>query len=346
MKQADEFLAAVARSGLLSEEQIKAILDWAPADQCSDAASMAKYLVKIGRLSSFQAKQLLRGQTFGLVVGAFQVLSPLGKGGMSEVFLARDGARQLLAALKILPPARARRDHRFVERFRREMDVCSRILHPNFPQVYDMGEADGIAYIAMEFIPGVSVRKLVHSQGPLAPPRAARLFAEVASALEFLHGQGIIHRDLKSSNILVTARDRACLLDFGLALFVGEPPSCSSVVGGNGYIVGSMDYLAPEQAEDAFHVDGRSDIYGLGCCLYYALTGALPFPGGTSKEKILRHRKEEPIPPTRLNPNIPSEYVVLLQKMMAKRPEARLGSAAQLRQTLLSLANTPQSATN
>jgi serine/threonine protein kinase len=187
----------------------------------------------------------------------------------------------------------------------------------------------------MEFIPGKNLRQLVSDEGPLALARAARLFAEVASALDYAHSQGLIHRDLKPSNILITPNDHVKVLDLGLALIMGEDSAPREVIGGKGYVVGSMDYIAPEQTTDACQVDARSDIYALGCTLYYALTGRPPFPGGTSRTKIKSHRNEEPTALRQLRPELPVTFAAQVRKMMAKDPKNRFQTAGELREVLL-----------
>jgi serine/threonine protein kinase len=179
----------------------------------------------------------------------------------------------------------------------------------------------------------------VTDNGPLEIPRAARLFAEVASALDHAHNQGLIHRDLKPSNIIITPHDHAKVLDLGLALVQGEAPGKLEVVGGRGYVVGTLDYIAPEQAENATRVDPRSDIYSLGCTLYFALTGRPPFPDGTPLEKINRHRFEEPAPVPQFNAAVPPPFIGVLRKLMAKNPEHRFATAAEVQQKLMEWAS-------
>jgi serine/threonine protein kinase len=175
----------------------------------------------------------------------------------------------------------------------------------------------------------------VNEEGPLAVPRAARLFSEIAAALDHAHYRGLIHRDLKPSNIMVTPHDHAKLLDLGLALVRGQETGDRKLVSGKRYLVGTTDYIAPEQALDPAGVDVRSDIYSLGCTLYFALTGQPPFPGGTTREKIERHISEEPIPVPQLNANVPPAFIGLLRHMMAKNPERRIASAALVHERLL-----------
>jgi serine/threonine protein kinase len=335
MPAVDSFLKTVLRSGLLSREQLEDVLRQAPGDLRDDPQGLANFLVKTGQLSRFQARKLLQGKSLGLVVGPFQILAPLGKGGMSTVYLARDTRSALLVALKVLPPKKAREEERLLARFLREMEMSQRVAHPHLAQTYDVGVSQGVYYIAMEFIPGRSLYRLVSDEGALPVSRAARLFAEAASALEHAHCRGVIHRDLKPSNIMVTPNDHAKVLDLGLAIIQGEIPKDHTVVGGEGYVVGTMDYIAPEQSTNAAKVDPRSDIYGLGSTLYFALTGQPPFPGGSALRKIKRHRKEEPTPVAELNPMVPAQFTAILNKMMAKRPEDRYESAEALRQDLL-----------
>jgi serine/threonine protein kinase len=214
------------------------------------------------------------------------------------------------------------------------MEMCRRVAHPNLAWTYEVGVSQGCYYIALEYIPGKTLFRLVNEEGPLATPRAARLFAEVASALDHAHNQGLIHRDLKPSNIIITPHDHAKVLDLGLALVEGEAPTDREVQGGPGYVVGTMDYIAPEQTEDPRKVDPRSDIYALGCTLYFCLTGQAPFSGGTAQEKIHRHRHEEPLPVPQFNPSVPPAFIGLLRKMMAKNPDHRLASGAELQARL------------
>jgi serine/threonine protein kinase len=174
----------------------------------------------------------------------------------------------------------------------------------------------------------------VAEQGPLPVARAARLFVEVASALEHLHDQGLVHRDVKPANIMVTPHDHARLLDLGLALVRGEKGSPREVVGGQGYVVGTMDYIAPEQTADPTKVDGRADVYALGATLYYALTGQLPFPGGNNKEKMQRQRDEKPKLIAELNRAVPPALTAVVERMMMKDPAQRYQSAGEVAREL------------
>lgn len=326
----DLFLKNLLRSGLLDRAQLDDAVRAVPPPQRTPDA-LAAHLIKLGRLTRFQAYKVMTGAVVGLVLGPFQVLAPLGKGGMGNVYLARDSRNKILVALKVLPPKRAKEEEKLRVRFQREMSLSRMLNHPRLARSYDAGVFQGVHYIAMEFIPGQSMYKLVSTGGPLTVPRAARLFAEVTEGLEHAHTNGMIHRDLKPSNILVTPNDHAKVLDMGLAIIQGEVANDRTIVGGQGYVVGTMDYLAPEQAEDAFKVDGRADIYSMGCSLYYVLTGRPPFPGGNALQKIMRHYTEEPVAVEQVNPSIPPAFAALVRKMMAKKVAERYPSMAAVR---------------
>jgi serine/threonine protein kinase len=331
----DEFLKTIRRSGVLDLEQLKAAVAHAPTDWREwGAAVLAEYLIKTGKLSRFQSRKLLQGTHRGLVLGPYQILSPLGKGAMGTVYMARDGRSGQLVALKILSSRRAREEERARTRFQREMELSKRLMHPHVAVTYEAGTLQDVHFIAMEFIPGKSMSRVVATQGPLPVARAARLLAEVALGLQHAHEQGIIHRDLKPSNIMVTPNDHAKVLDVGLAFVQGEKAD-ATVIGGLGYIVGTMDYISPEQSIDATKVDPRSDIYSLGCTLYFAVSGQPPFPGGTGIEKRQRHRTEEPTPLRQLRPGLPAAFVELVQKLMAKDPLQRPQTTQAARELLL-----------
>ncbi|HBI43456.1 MAG TPA: hypothetical protein DDY78_11450 [Planctomycetales bacterium] len=319
------FLKAVLRSGLFDQPQLDAILAAVPPGQRETAKALADYMVRNGWLSRYQAQKLLKGAAIGLVLGPYQVLAPIGKGGMGVVYLARDRRDERLAALKVLAPHKA--EGRMLARFQREMEISQKVDHAHIALTYEVGKYHGAYFIAMEYIPGKNLFHLVTDDGPLRTPRAARLFAEVASGLDHAHERGLVHRDLKPSNLIVTPHDHAKVLDLGLALIQGEKVLDPAVVGGQGYIVGSMDYIAPEQTADASKVDRRCDVYGLGCTLYFAVSGKPPFPGGTNADKIHCHRTQEPVPLLHLNPALPPAFVQIVRKMMAKDPARRYPTA-------------------
>jgi eukaryotic-like serine/threonine-protein kinase len=336
---ADRLLRALRMSGLLSDARITELVAGAPRGVAADPDKLGEYLVRRGVVTHFQVTKLKQGTFQGLVLGPYHILSPLGKGGMGTVYLARDTrkpeGKKGLVALKVLPPKRAREEDRTLARFLREMDMAQRVDHPNLTRTFAAGDIGGVHYIAMEYIRGLSLRRVVGEQGPLNVTRAAHLFAEVADGLDHAHAIGLVHRDLKPANIMVTPNGHAKVLDLGLALAVDEElPADKKIVGGQGYVVGTMDYIAPEQVDDPTGVDARADLYAMGCSLYYALAGQPPFPGGTSQEKMRRHRTQHPDPLTDFNPTVPAEFARVVQKLMEKSPARRYQTARAAREAL------------
>ena len=344
---AERFLQTLSKSGLIDRADLKRLLEEAPTSIRGDARALSEHLVEKQRLTHFQAAKLLEGTWQGLVLGPFQVLAPLGRGGMGSVYLARNAEARpdatakpaslpSLVALKVLPPKRAKQEDRTLARFLREMDLCQRVSHPHVTKTFDAGILEGVYYIAMEYIRGASLRQFVKNSGPLPTARAARYFSEIAVGLAHAHEKGLIHRDLKPSNLMVTPNGHGKILDLGLALAVDEElPQDKMIVGGQGYVVGTMDYIAPEQVDNAAQVDARADLYALGCTMYFALTGQPPFKGGSSQEKMNRHRTvyAEPVPD--LNPTVPIAFARIVEKLMEKNPARRYCNADEVRQALL-----------
>jgi serine/threonine protein kinase len=281
----EKFLDVASRSRIIDPDLLGRVASRMPT---ATARHIADFLVQSGDLTHFQAGKLLRGRWQGLAIGPYRILAPLGRGGMGTVYLARDTrlaeelGDEVLVALKVLPPKIARGEERMLARFRREIDLGKRVKHANVVRTYAGGEADGVNFLAMEYVPGKTVGQIVANGGRLEVGEAARLFADVAAGLSGLHDCGLVHRDLKPSNVIMTPDGRAKILDFGFAFAPGEPlPDDPSIVGGVGYIVGTMNYISPEQARDAISARPASDLYSLGCSLYCVLTGTPPFPGGT-----------------------------------------------------------------
>lgn len=332
----EAFLATLRKSRLFDPTELDRFLTRA---QPATARAFADALVAAQELTHYQADKLLRGRWQGLVIGPYSVLAPLGRGGMGTVvYLARDRRMtealgdSVLLALKLLPDRKATADPKVLARFQREMELGKRVRHENAVRTFASGHTDEVHFVALEFVPGRTLRQTVMQNGPLAPGDAARVFADVAAGLHHVHERGLVHRDVKPANIVLRPDGRAVILDFGLAIAPGEPlPADPAVVGGRGYVVGTMDYLAPEQARNAAAVGPAADLYGLGCALYYALTGAVPFPAEGLKQKVRRHR-DDPIPALE---NVPPEFARLVRKLMAKSPNKRPESAARVRELLL-----------
>ncbi len=331
----DDFLRTVLRSGVLERELLQTELRSLPMESRDQPQAVADLLVGKKLLTPFQAQKLLTGVSLGLKLGPYIIQTPIGKGGMGTVYLAKDSRTNLAVAIKVVSPKRAQDGTRNLARFQREMILSQKVQHPNLALTKDVGEVQGVHYLALEYIPGVTLNRLVTRDGPLSPPRAARLFAEVCSGLEHAHAQGLIHRDMKPTNIMVTPDDHAKVLDLGLALMEGEVVVDPEVVGGKGYIVGSVEYMAPEQTRDSSQVDARADLYSLGCTLYFALTGKGPFSFGDNKDKVRAHRHQDAEPVRRRNAAVPEGLASLVHRLMAKDPSLRPPTAAAVREELL-----------
>lgn len=325
-----DFLRDLERSRAVEPSRVDRLFAEAPPTHRQRPDSLADHLVEIGELTRFQADRLLGGDWQALVLGPYRLLCPLGRGAMGVVYLAR--AEGPPVALKILSPRRAAGEPRVLTRFMREIDIGLTLPpHPHLTRTLDAGASSGVHYLAMEYVPGRTVRQLVAESGPLTVSRAARVFADVAAGLHQAHLGGYVHRDLKPANVIVTNTGRAKLLDFGFALVRGEPaPTDPTVLGGPGYAIGTMDYLAPEQSADPMTVGPTADIYSLGCSLYFAVAGCPPFPGGTQQDKIRWQRTAEPPSVSQINPAVPADFAHLITWLMAKDPSVRPQSAEEV----------------
>ena len=262
--------------------------------------------------------------------GRYEVHRSLGRGGMAEVFLARDQLLDRPVAMKVLFPEFAT-DPSFVERFRREATAAANLNHPNIVGVYDWGEADGTYFIVMEYVDGRTLSEILRAEGPLHPDRVADVGADVAAALGFAHRNGVVHRDVKPGNVLVTATGLVKVADFGIAraITANADENLTQV----GTVMGTATYFSPEQARGDT-VDPRSDIYSLGCVLYELLVGRPPFSGETPVAIAYKHVQESPIPPRHLNVELPAAIEAIVLKCLAKNPVNRYPSAEDLRADL------------
>ncbi len=283
-----------------------------------------------------------------LLAGRYRLKRLIAKGGMAEVWEAVDDILGRPVAVKILHPHLAA-DESFRERFRREAIAAARLAHPNVVATYDTGTDDGITFIVMELVDGKTLRQVLNEVGPLAPGRAVHLAAQVADALQYAHKSGIVHRDIKPANILICPDGRVKVADFGIAKAVedAEPdrPSPAEALTSTGSIVGTAQYLAPEQV-DGRAVDGRTDVYALGVVLYEMLCGRPPFTGDTDMAVALKHVTSTPLAPRQVRGGIPRAVEEVVLRAMAKAPEARYQSAADLQTALLSVDLGAEEATN
>jgi serine/threonine-protein kinase len=297
--------------------------------------ALADELARRGWLTPFQAEQLLLGKGRKLRLGPYVLLDQLGEGGMGRVFKARHRLMRRLAAVKVIRREWLARPNA-VRRFRREIQAVARLSHPNVIHAYDADVAGGSCYIAMEYAEGADLAQLVRQSGPLPVARACEYARQAALGLQHAHEMGLVHRDVKPPNLLVTsATGLVKVLDLGLArLLEGAGEESLAYLTRPGAVVGTLDFLSPEQVQAPGAVDYRADLYGLGCTLYYMLAGQVPFPGGTVPEKLLRLCREGPLPVESLRAGVPPRLAGVVRRLMAKAPGDRYQSAAEAAATL------------
>lgn len=263
----------------------------------------------------------------GKKFGNYELAEFVGGGGMGAVFRATDSSMGRTVAVKVL--SRDHTDEETIRRFRNEAQSAARLDHPNIARAYYVGEHEGWNYIVFEFVQGTNLRDLVEKQGPLPIEQALNYTLQVAQALEHAAGRDVVHRDIKPSNVLVTPAGEIKVVDMGLAR-LHQMESSSDDLTASGVTLGTFDYISPEQARDPRMADSRSDIYSLGCTLYYMLAGRPPFPDGTALQKLLWHSGEDPPDPRLFRPELPTQVIRLLEKMLAKRPAQRPQSPREL----------------
>jgi eukaryotic-like serine/threonine-protein kinase len=321
-------------SDLVTQEQVKDALDaLVDAQRASEGVEilqvevsdeqLADQLVYNGVISDYQAEQLKSGRTkFNL--GPYVITGWIGQGGMGQVFKGEHMVLGRVSAIKVLPLDKTT-DYA-ISNFHREIKLQARMDHPNLVRAYDAGHDGKVHFLVTEYVPGHDLRRLIRNQGKLTVAEAAGVVMQIAQGLYYAHQQGLIHRDIKPGNILVTEDGTAKLSDLGLSGFVDneiEDPRA-------GKIVGTADYLAPELIRNPREVSTVTDIYSLGCTLYYSITGKVPFPGGSAKEKARRHLNEHPWHPRQFSTDVSEEFVELIADMMEKDPQKRIQSAEEV----------------
>ncbi|MCX7699243.1 MAG: serine/threonine protein kinase [Gemmataceae bacterium] len=322
------FMRRLRRSGLLTPEQMQHAYE--AAAETADGRQLGKLLVERRILTRFQVRMLLAGRTEGFLLGQYKILEPIGQGGMGRVFKAEHTGMGRLVAIKVLASDLVQTE-RARQLFEREVKLAARLQHPNIVTAYDADHVGGRYFLVLEYVEGPDLQSLVQRDGPLPVGVACELIRQAALGLQYAHERGMVHRDIKPSNLLVQrnnplgAGPLLKILDFGLARLHASESEIDgeSVPFDRRTVIGTPDYLSPEQARDWHEVYIRSGLYSLGCTLYFLLTGQPPFPGGQALEKLVRHLTERPAPLTQLRKDVPLAVVEIVETMMAKNPLER-----------------------
>ncbi len=332
---ANEFLDLVRRSQLVEEDQLTKFLGGLTAKnglKLPDAPDkLAAAMIAANLITEWQAEKLLAGKHKGFMLGKYKLLRHLGKGGMSQVYLAEHTLMKRKVAIKVLPQNRVE-DATYLERFRIEARAAARLDDPNIVRVYDIDQDVNTHFIVMEFVDGQDLHVLVRDHGPLPYEKAADYIAQAARGLSHAHSMNLVHRDIKPANCLLDKHETVKLLDMGLARLIDDEASLT--LDNNENVLGTADYLAPEQALNSHKADFRADIYSLGCTLYYLITGHPPFPDGTISERLLKHQVEQAPSIFKDRPDAPSVLVNICNRMMAKRPDDRYQTAGDVAERL------------
>ena len=332
----ETFLDLVQRSGLVEKDRLQAIV--APLERESggrlpaDVDEVAKRLVAEEIISPWQCEKLLDGRHRGFFLGRYKLLGQLGSGGMSTVYLGEHVLMRRRVAIKVLPSNRVT-DTSYLARFHLEARAAASLDHPNIVRAYDVDNDGNTHYLVMEFVDGRDLQQTVKKSGPLDYATAADYVRQAAEGLGHAHANGLIHRDVKPANLLVDQKNVLKVLDLGLARFTDEDRA-SLTVQYDENVLGTADYLSPEQAVDSHGVDGRADIYSLGCAFYFLLTGHPPFPNGTLPQRLMAHQKQLPPSIAKERSDVPAELTAICMKMMAKKPADRYQSMDEVAQAL------------
>jgi serine/threonine protein kinase len=314
----EQFVKHLEDSGILAGDTLGDFLP--PKASPRDAEDLARELVRHKKLTKFQAEELYRGKGKSLTLGNYVLIEKIGAGGMGQVFKAEHRRMHRMVAIKLLPAAMTR-DKAAIARFEREVTAAARLRHPNIIATDDADHANGVNFLVMELVDGSDLSALVKKNGPFPVDKAVNYILQAAKGLEFAHAEGVVHRDIKPANLLLDKKGTVKILDMGLARIHGEGGQAELT--STGAVMGTVDYMAPEQALSTKTADARADIYALGCSLHYLLTGKATYDGDTLMAKLLAHR-EQPIPDLRaVCPQVPDQLEAIFKTMVAKTIEDR-----------------------
>lgn len=328
------FLEVLQKSKLVGETRFNEILAELRAkhngELPEDTEAVAQAFIDAGQITRWHCDKLFDRKYKGFFLGKYKLLGHIGTGGMSSVYLAEHQLMQQRRAIKVLPRHRVE-DSSYLARFHLEAQATASLDHRNIVRAYDVDNDGDMHYLVMEFVPGKDLNTIVKDRGTdfLDYRVVADYLAQAAEGLQHAHENNLIHRDVKPANVLVDDKGTVKVLDLGLALFSNDERA-SLTIAHNENVLGTADFLAPEQAVNSHEVDRRADIYGLGCTMYYVLTGHPPFPEGTLAQRILKHQTEMPPDIRKERPDCPEELVRICVKMMQKKPERRYQTAREV----------------
>jgi serine/threonine protein kinase len=338
----DEFLDLVRKSGVADEKRLTAYLEKLRSTNTMppDPNGLAGILVRDGLLTHFQAEQLLQGKWRRFSIGKYKVLERIGAGGMGSVYLCEHKLMRRRVALKVLPTAKAE-DPSALERFYREARAVAALDHPNIVRAYDIDQEDKLHFLVMEHVDGSNLQEIIKKSGAMDVLRACHYIRQAALGLQHAHETaGLVHRDIKPGNVLVDRNGIVKILDMGLARFFHDKEDILTQKYDEN-VLGTADYLAPEQALDSHSVDIRADIYSLGATFYYCLTARTPFAEGTVAQKLIWHQTRQPKPLRSFRPEVPEEIAAIIEKMMAKDVNQRYQTPQQVADALAPYTQTP-----
>jgi serine/threonine-protein kinase len=330
-----ELLDRLRKSGLVPADRLEGfVTGLQTAGAHLTPAGVLDQLVNAGMITRFHADKLAAGKYKGFGLGSYLILDQLGSGGMGQVYLAEHAHMRRLVALKVLPPPMYEENPVARERFFREARAAGTLDHPNIVRVYDLCQEGKILYLVMEYVEGLSLQALVNQTGPLDVGTACHYIRQVAFGLQHAHQMGFVHRDIKPANLLLERTGLVKILDLGLVRSESDAAQMLTKQLDNKSILGTADYVAPEQAVDSSKVDVRADVYSLGATLYFLLAGRPLFPEGRTAQKLVWQQIKDPVPIERLRSEVPRALASVVHRMLQKRPADRFQSAAEVFETL------------